>query len=80
MACCGSGKIAGSALRRGHPEEVGRLPGSAGSGAVHYHGTRPVTVVGPVTGRRYRFAAGGAAVVDARDRQALAGQPGFQLR
>ena len=81
MACCGSGKVAGGSpgLRRGTAAEPSRIR-APGPGEVQYGGARPVTVIGPVTGQRYRFAAGGVAMVDARDRQALAGQPGFKLR
>jgi hypothetical protein len=41
-----------------------------------YIGVRTLTVIGPRTGRRYRFDTPGALVaVDGRDKQALAGVP-----
>lgn len=82
MGCCGGGRSAGgsgSAIPRGQPGESSSLP-AVGSAPVDYHGARGVTVIGPVTGRRYRFESGGSALVDSRDRPALLGQQGFRGR
>lgn len=87
MACCG-GK------RRSYPQPSPRpAVGGAGLGAqrtsyrrpaapqifFEYVGEKAMTVIGSVSGRRYRFASPGAVVaVDGRDSTSIAAVPGLR--
>jgi hypothetical protein len=80
MACCGRGvplSISAPSSRFAAPVASGTVP--AGRPFVvgfEYTGRTGLTVVGPVSGQRYRFDRPGARVeVDGRDRRGLAGVP-----
>ncbi len=85
MACCGGKRRrlqthrAGSRrLQRPEPRVVYRRPAPA---AVYfeYQGPTRMTVIGSVSGRRYRFSAPGAVLaVDGRDGPAIAAVPGLK--
>jgi hypothetical protein len=79
--CCGGGRspspvrgpIGGATMRAG-PAPGGAPHPAPPSGPVRltYHGTRPATVIGPVTGRRYRLDPGAPGVeIDPRDQRGL---------
>jgi len=78
MSCCGISR-----------QQIAFLAGASPAGAkaaerrfeirFEYLGATGLTVVGPVSGRQYRFAAPGARVaIDPRDRRALARIPGLR--
>ncbi len=86
MACCGKGRrrvYAGSETQISRPRPpvsrpVRRRPVSA---AVYfeYEGRTGMTVIGSVSGRRYRFAASGSVLaVDGRDGPGIAAVPGLR--
>lgn len=74
MSCCGQGRrsherMSGQAYERG---EITRTAPPAGSVFFEYVGGTAMTVVGPVTGRRYRFGWPGAQVaIDEQDAHLL---------
>ena len=79
MPCCGKSRtqLFGTGARPAH--------GPASPGALRYRvlfeyvGKTALTVIGPVSGKRYRFAHPGAViVVDPRDRPRLAAVPGLR--
>jgi hypothetical protein len=77
--CCG--RKVKTAFRSAAPRVVNQQPASPGSGpAFEYIGRTALTVVGPLTGMRYRFDRPGARLqVHPRDRQALVGIPALRL-
>jgi hypothetical protein len=83
MSCCGRarGQIMEprvSASRTG-PPPVGHLSSPPPKVVFQYVGATAMAVVGPVSGRRYRFEGPGArAEVDARDRRFLVGVPNLR--
>jgi hypothetical protein len=82
MACCGKGR---EQLRGTSPQPQAFSPGSSAMpppparrfvACFEYVGRTALTVLGPVTGKRYRFDGPGArVVVDLRDRPSLAAVP-----
>jgi hypothetical protein len=84
MGCCGRGraKIAAQSTPRTRPSSSGVSPPSPAHRFTirfEYTGSTAMTVHGPVSGRRYRFPARGAAVtVDPRDRSSLARVPNLR--
>ena len=71
MSCCGGGRSRGSMVlpRAGIAAPRQTRPTLA---VFRYEGTQPITVIGRVTGARYRFAGPGAEVaVDLRDRDSV---------
>ena len=85
MSCCGNKReqflAAGAAIsRRDGP--AGRPPGYAAPPArvlFEYSGRAPLIVIGPVSGRRYRFDGHGSRIeVDPRDRRSVAVTPGLR--
>jgi hypothetical protein len=80
MACCGKSRaqLFGTGVRPGanaSPSPVARRY----SVQFEYVGRTALTAVGPVSGKRYRFAHPGAViVVDPRDRPGLAAVPGLR--
>jgi len=81
MLCCGK-KRAGyptqGAAARPAAEGASPTPPSAGA-EFEYLGGAAMTVLGPVSGRRYRFVGHGARLaVDPRDRLSLAAVPGLR--
>jgi hypothetical protein len=75
MACCGR-RVSGSV--RHWPPGEGRPAGRAEPRTVtfEYTGRTGLTVMGPVTGRQYRFRGAGATLpVDARDERSVAMVP-----
>jgi hypothetical protein len=56
------------------------LPENPRGLAFEYVGHAPLTVVGPASGQRYRFAPGSILAVDPRDRTALASIPLLRRR
>lgn len=85
MPCCGKNvrQAGGTPLRRPPehtPQAVHRAPRNYRFTLYfEYVGRTGLTVVGPATGRRYRFDAPGARVaVDPRDRPALAKIPNLR--
>ena len=85
MSCCGNKRAEFHVQptpdsRQGRPAER-PFPGAAPPLKVvfEYSGRPPVTVVGQVSGNRYRFHGAGARVqVDPRDRHSLAMAPGLR--
>ncbi len=89
MSCCGKRRQAISAGAQGVQAVATREPGG---GVPHgpslpgptvayfeYTGATGLTVLGPVTGRRYRFDGRGVRVaVDLRDRRSVAAVPGLR--
>ncbi len=82
MTCCGQGR---TQLRGISPRPQAFSPGSGAVPApparrfvacFEYVGRTALTVLGPVTGKRYRFDGPGARIlVDLRDRRSLAAVP-----
>lgn len=84
MGCCGGSRRTGesSGGRRRTSVAQGRAARTDAQMRRHEHayfqyvGDTAVTVLGPVTGRRYRFSVPGAVVaVDPRDRRSVAAVP-----
>lgn len=80
MPCCGKSQVkkpADAAVRGKTPPEAARHKGMVYFDVLfEYSGARGITVVGPVSGRRYHFAAAGARVrIDPRDRRSLTAVP-----
>jgi hypothetical protein len=74
VPCCGSGRAAARLPRPTRLKEGPTLPVR-----FSYAGSTALTVLGPATGRRYRFDQPGAVLpVDARDAAALASVPGLR--
>jgi hypothetical protein len=75
MSCCGKARVTTHATPNITRRTV--TPGAANRHVqFEYIGETSMTVVGPVTGLRYHFAAPGAqSRVDARDRSSLLGIP-----
>jgi hypothetical protein len=78
-SCCGQQR---NALRSASAGETApsfqpaRTPNTAAEAEFEYTGATALTVIGPLTGRRYRFARTGArATVDGRDAYGLATVP-----
>ncbi len=85
MACCG-GKRRALYAPQPNPQAAETGAGVTGARQVphsgilfQYVGRTGMTVVGPITGRRYRFERGGAPVeVDARDSPGLFAVPNLE--
>ncbi len=74
--CCGRRRIGGAGSFAAPAPSQSGTPASGAGPVFEYLGRTGLTVVGPVTGIRYRFDRPGARLaVDARDRDALAGVP-----
>lgn len=80
MGCCGGrypapARGAGATTTRTGGSSSGSAPDAIAPAPplrLSYHGTRPATVIGPVTGRRYRVdPAAPSVVVDPRDQRGL---------
>jgi hypothetical protein len=84
MSCCGKKRTAypAPATRRPGPESNGALASTAAPPVnfeFEYLGGTTMTVLGPVSGRHYRFVGHGARLaVDPRDRLSLAAVPGLR--
>jgi hypothetical protein len=78
MVCCGQRRALASG--NGRTVEANRPPRPVARVALYeYTGTTGMTVMGPLSGRRYRFAQPGAKVqVDSRDVSSLAGLPNLR--
>ena len=75
MGCCGGKRR--SVYGDARPRDAYRRPSSAVY--FEYVGEKAMTVIGSVSGRRYRFASPGAVVaVDSRDGPAIAAVPGLR--
>jgi hypothetical protein len=78
MGCCGKNRGAPPTPTRGAPLSAATVRAPR----VHYFeyvGATALTALGPVTGRRYRFARHGALVpVDERDAPSMAGVPSLR--
>jgi hypothetical protein len=79
MACCGQRRAL--ALTNGRLAEANHRPRPVPPSALYeYTGATGMTVVGPISGRTYRFAQPGARVqVDARDIPSMTGLPNLRL-
>lgn len=76
MGCCGGGRRGSVRIAPAGRARDGSPPARRFSVTFEYVGSTALTVVGPVTGRRYRFDRRGArVVVDPRDRPGLARVP-----
>jgi hypothetical protein len=80
--CCGRNRTALSLVTASHRDASPVQHTRSAAGSQHfvayfeYVGRTAITVIGPVSGIRYRFAAPGSRLaVDLRDRRALAGVP-----
>jgi hypothetical protein len=85
MSCCGKNReqfLAGPLGSKAAPPASQHLQRAAYTRAIfEYIGNTGLTVVAPVTGRRYRFDHPGAQVeVDLRDRRSLAAVPLLRQR
>ncbi len=78
MSCCGQRRAMASA--RGSAVEARRLPQPISRTALYeYTGTTGMTVIGRVSGSRYRFGHLGAKVqVDGRDISSMVGLPNLR--
>lgn len=83
MGCCGKNRLA--RLVEARPDEKNGpvramlTPRTPSAQYFEYVGKTGLTVLGPVTGRRYRFPGPGALLaVDGRDGPALAGVPNLR--
>ena len=79
MSCCGSSRQQMAFLAGAPP--AGPIPAVERRFEIRfeYLGPTALTVVGPASGRQYRFAARGARLtIDPRDRRALARIPGLR--
>jgi hypothetical protein len=73
MSCCGRERQPAGQVIPAAAARQARSPERSFVVTFEYVGESALTAVGPVSGRRYRFAQGGARVtVDPRDRPALA--------
>jgi len=84
MSCCGKnrqqhqGTIAAPPANN-HPASLGTRPAPRFTLDFEYTGPTGMTVVGGITGKRYRFDAPGARVsVDVRDRRSVAAVPNLR--
>ena len=76
MSCCGRERLPTGPLTSPTGAREARAPERSFVITFEYVGASALTVVGPVSGRRYRFAHLGARVtIDPRDRPALARVP-----
>ena len=78
MACCGQRRASAAAI--GRVVDANRSPRPVARAALYeYRGTTGMTVIGPVSGTRYRFGQQGAMVqVDPRDVASMAGLPNLR--
>lgn len=78
IACCGQRRALASG--NGRAVEANRSPGPIPRAALYeYTGTTGMTVLGPVSGLKYRFGQPGAKVqIDSRDVFAMAGLPNLR--
>ena len=87
MGCCGNRRLQARATGPGTAAGAGASAGVVQRRAAtspemvfQYVGTTGLTVEGPITGKRYRFAAPGARVaVDGRDAPSVRGVPNLRL-
>ena len=83
MPCCGKQRMSLNEMTRAnHSAAAARTEAGLPPRLLHakvffeYAGQKSMTVIGPVTGKRYRFTGPGAVTeVDLRDRASLAGVP-----
>jgi hypothetical protein len=80
MSCCGKlrGQISGATVAEQQPQRAPEVRGVGRQFVIQfeYTGASGMTMVGPVSGRRYRFERPGARVaIDPRDRPGLARVP-----
>lgn len=76
MSCCGNRRQAGHTRPRGH--SISSIPAQASPIAIEfeYIGRTALTVMGPLTWRRYRFEQPGAILaIDAQDAGAMIAVP-----
>jgi hypothetical protein len=75
MTCCGQGR--GKVAMNGKLTRPAQLPARVSSAVLYqYTGTTGMTVIGPISGARYRFDQPGAKVqIDRRDVSSLTGLP-----
>lgn len=75
MTCCGQGR--GKVATNGKLAASARRPGPISSAVLYqYTGATAMTVIGSISGTRYRFDQPGAKVqIDRRDLSSLAGLP-----
>lgn len=81
MPCCGGKRSQVSSAAAAGEGNGSRPPRRAVAALVEfeYFGRTAMTVLGPITGQRYRFGAPGArVVVDARDAPSLLGVPNLR--
>ena len=82
MSCCGKKRTSLKETMTGQRFDNQRRSSQAATGAAltfEYIGSTAMTVVGPISGNRYRFSGHGARVdVDARDRLSLAAVPNLR--
>ena len=78
MPCCGQIRAQASAI--GKMAEAGRAPRPVSRGALYeYTGATGMTVIGPVSGTKYRFAETSAKVqIDPRDVSSMTGLPNLR--
>lgn len=76
--CCGQGR--GRVVTSGKAAAATRRPGPASSAALYeYTGATGMTVMGPISGARYRFDRPGAKLqIDGRDVSSLTGLPNLR--
>ena len=78
MGCCGKNRPARQ-VENNSPTRVMLTPRAPSALYLEYVGKTGLTVFGPVTGRRYRFAHPGALLaVDERDGPSMAGVPNLR--
>ncbi len=78
MGCCGKNRSARQVENNGPPRAT-FTPRAPSAQYFEYVGKTGLTALGPVTGRRYRFARPGAVLaVDERDGPSMAGVPNLR--
>ena len=78
--CCGKNRqLAQNTTNQSRPVRPAPQPGAPSSAVFQYNGPSGMVVIGPVSGRAYRFGGPGARVaVDPRDRASLASVPNLR--
>lgn len=78
MACCGKNRST-APVETGGPPRVAVTAHVQSAQYFEYVGKTGLTALGPVTGRRYRFAHSGALLpIDERDAASMAGVPSLR--